>query len=207
MGPPRLQQHVSRTLVARNDMTLSGVTRRASARVEPRGSIAGSLSIEPFARSRWRVRRTRRLSCYVFSINRLRQKGPVWRRATRGRAKQATNQAGSSRASQSSSAKWIRSHTPARCQSRKRRQHVIPDPHPSSCGSICQGIPLRRRRQCRSSMRDPTRAVGHPAAVAAESARTVRQDPTTDLESAARPYSVHATSSTGSGFGGFVTRF
>jgi hypothetical protein len=50
-----------------------------------RGSIAGSLSIEPFARSRWRVRRTRRVSCYVFSINRLRQKGPVWRRATRGR--------------------------------------------------------------------------------------------------------------------------
>jgi hypothetical protein len=33
--------------------------------------------------------------------------------------------------------------TPARCQSRRRRQHVIPDPHSSSCGSICQGIPLR----------------------------------------------------------------
>ena len=48
------------------------------------------------------------------------------------------------RASQSSSAKWIKSHTPACCQSRKRRQHVIPDPHPSSCGSICQGMPLRR---------------------------------------------------------------
>jgi len=38
----------------------------------------------------------------------------------------------------------MRSHTPARCQSRRRRQHVIPDPHPSSCGSICQGMPLRR---------------------------------------------------------------
>src|SRR6267143_6524937 len=50
------------------------------------------------------------------------------------------------RASQSSSAKWIRSHTPASCQSRRRRQHVIPDPHPSSCGSICQGIPLRRTK-------------------------------------------------------------
>jgi hypothetical protein len=35
---------------------------------------------------------------------------------------------------------------PARCQSRKRRQHVIPDPHSSSCGSICQGIPLRRTK-------------------------------------------------------------
>jgi hypothetical protein len=50
----------------------------------------------------------------------------------------------SSRASQSSSAKWIKSQTPAWCQSRTRRQHVIPDPHPSSCGSICQGMPLRR---------------------------------------------------------------
>src|SRR5262245_1777275 len=38
----------------------------------------------------------------------------------------------------------MRSHTPARCQSRRRRQHVIPDPHPISCGSICQGMPLRR---------------------------------------------------------------
>jgi hypothetical protein len=52
----------------------------------------------------------------------------------------------SERASQSSSAKCIRSQTPARCQSRRRRQHVIPDPHPSSCGSICQGMPLRRTK-------------------------------------------------------------
>ncbi len=34
----------------------------------------------------------------------------------------------------------------ARCQSRSRRQHVIPDPHPSSCGSSCQGMPLRRTK-------------------------------------------------------------
>lgn len=27
---------------------------------------------------------------------------------------------------------------------RTRCLHVIPDPHPSSCGSICQGMPLRR---------------------------------------------------------------
>jgi hypothetical protein len=32
------------------------------------------------------------------------------------------------------------------CQSRRRRQHVIPDPHPNCCGSICQGIPLRRTK-------------------------------------------------------------
>ncbi len=30
-----------------------------------------------------------------------------------------------------------------------RRQHVIRDPHPSSCGSICQGMPLRRTTECR----------------------------------------------------------
>jgi hypothetical protein len=53
----------------------------------------------------------------------------------------------SERAGQSRSAKWIRSHTPACCQSRTRRQHVIPDPHPSSCGSICQGMPLRRTKR------------------------------------------------------------
>jgi hypothetical protein len=32
------------------------------------------------------------------------------------------------------------------CQSRKRHQHVIPDPHASSCGSICHGMPLRRTK-------------------------------------------------------------
>jgi hypothetical protein len=53
-----------------------------------------------------------------------------------------------------------RSHTPARCRSRRRRQHVIPDPHPSSCGSICQGILLRRTktmpvRHARSHTRGP----------------------------------------------------
>ena len=41
----------------------------------------------------------------------------------------------------------MRSHTPPRCQSRTRRQHVIPDPQPSSCGSIWQGMPLRRTNQ------------------------------------------------------------
>ena len=34
------------------------------------------------------------------------------------------------------------SHTPAACQSRSRRQHVIPEPQPISCGSISQGMPL-----------------------------------------------------------------
>ncbi len=34
------------------------------------------------------------------------------------------------------------SQTPASCQSRKRRQHVIPEPQPNSWGSISQGMPL-----------------------------------------------------------------
>lgn len=33
-------------------------------------------------------------------------------------------------------------HTPASCHSANRRQHVMPEPHPISCGSISQGIPV-----------------------------------------------------------------
>ena len=32
-------------------------------------------------------------------------------------------------------------HTPAFCQARTRRQHVMPEPHPISWGSISHGIP------------------------------------------------------------------
>ena len=42
-----------------------------------------------------------------------------------------------------SNSRWSRSHTPACCQSRSRRQHVTPEPHPISCGSISQGMPVR----------------------------------------------------------------
>jgi hypothetical protein len=49
----------------------------------------------------------------------------------------------SKRASQSNSTKWINCQIPASCQSRNRRQQVMPEPHPSSCGSIPQGMPLR----------------------------------------------------------------
>ena len=38
---------------------------------------------------------------------------------------------------------WSRRQTPARCHRTSRRQHVLPDPHPISFGSICHGIPLR----------------------------------------------------------------
>ena len=43
----------------------------------------------------------------------------------------------------SSSVSCRRCHTPARCQSRSRRQQVTPLPQPISCGSRSQGIPLR----------------------------------------------------------------
>jgi hypothetical protein len=48
-----------------------------------------------------------------------------------------------------SSSRWsntqrILSHTPAACQSRSRRQHVIPDPHPISWGRYSQGMPVLR---------------------------------------------------------------
>lgn len=42
-----------------------------------------------------------------------------------------------------SSSCWSRSPTPVCCQSRRRRQQVIPLPQPSSWGSISQGMPLR----------------------------------------------------------------
>jgi hypothetical protein len=42
-----------------------------------------------------------------------------------------------------SSSRCRRSHTPAACQSRSRRQQVTPDPHPISAGSISQGMPVR----------------------------------------------------------------
>jgi hypothetical protein len=49
-------------------------------------------------------------------------------------------------------------HTPASCQSRKRRQQVEPDPQPISCGSISHGMPLFKTktmpvRAARSSTR------------------------------------------------------
>jgi hypothetical protein len=38
---------------------------------------------------------------------------------------------------------WSRFHTPARCHRTSRRQHVVPEPHPISRGSMFQGNPLR----------------------------------------------------------------
>src|SRR3712207_5818238 len=51
-----------------------------------------------------------------------------------------------------------RSHTPASCHSRNRRQHVTPEPQPISWGNISQGMPLLKTkmipvRAARSSTR------------------------------------------------------
>ena len=50
------------------------------------------------------------------------------------------------------STSWIFCHTPCSCHRRRYRQQLIPAPHPNSCGSISQGIPLR------STYRIPIRA-------------------------------------------------
>lgn len=44
----------------------------------------------------------------------------------------------------SSNNRCRRCHTPAACQSRRRRQQVMPLPKPSSWGNASQGIPMRR---------------------------------------------------------------
>jgi hypothetical protein len=55
--------------------------------------------------------------------------------------------------------------TPALCQSLKRLQHVMPDPHPISAGSISHGMPLLRTnkmpvRTARSDMGGRPRVPG-----------------------------------------------
>lgn len=41
-----------------------------------------------------------------------------------------------------SNTRWILSHTPAFCQSRRRRQQVMPEPQPISCGRSSQAMPV-----------------------------------------------------------------
>jgi hypothetical protein len=47
-----------------------------------------------------------------------------------------------------------RSHTPASCQSCKRRQQVTPKPQPISAGRSRQRSPVRNTNKCRSMLRD-----------------------------------------------------
>ena len=53
----------------------------------------------------------------------------------------------SARCSCCSSSRCSLSHTPAFCQSRRRLQHVTPEPQPISWGSISQGIPERSTKR------------------------------------------------------------
>jgi len=43
--------------------------------------------------------------------------------------------------------RWSRFQTPARCHRTSRRQHVLPDPQPISCGNIFHGMPLRSTKR------------------------------------------------------------
>lgn len=57
----------------------------------------------------------------------------------------------------SSNRRWSRSQTSAACQSRRRRQQVIPEPQPISCGRYSQGMPvLSTKRIPVSASRSPT---------------------------------------------------
>ena len=49
----------------------------------------------------------------------------------------------STRPNSSNSTRHSLSHTPAACQSRRRRQQVMPEPQPSSWGKYSQGQPVR----------------------------------------------------------------
>lgn len=51
------------------------------------------------------------------------------------------------RRSSASKTAWSRFQTPARCQRTSRRQQVLPEPQPISCGSMLHGIPLRRTKR------------------------------------------------------------
>ncbi len=53
-------------------------------------------------------------------------------------------------AKRSSRVRCERAHTPTVCQSRSRRQHVMPE-QPISAGSISQGMPLRRTKMMPAS--------------------------------------------------------
>lgn len=65
--------------------------------------------------------------------------------ATLAESSEARDQSSFSASARRCSSVWCsRSQTPARCQSRSRRQQVIPLPQPISCGSSSQPIPLLR---------------------------------------------------------------
>jgi hypothetical protein len=85
------------------------------------------------------------------------------------------------RAIQSSKEKWISRQMPASCQSRNRRQQVMPEPQPSSCGNISHGMPLRSTKRI-PVRHGPASAVCLPWVYAVEAAATVESDSTKHRE-------------------------
>lgn len=79
---------------------------------------------------------------------------PAWCARTEEESTSARDQSSWSAAwSRSSSTRWSRCQTPARCQSRKRRQQVTPEPQPISWGRASQGIPVRSTKRMPVSTR------------------------------------------------------
>ena len=94
-----------------------------------------------------------------------------------------------SRESQSSNAKWIKSQIPSCCQSRNRRQQVMPEPQPSAFGSIRQGIPLRSTKMMPARRARSVRRGRPPCGlVTTELAEEVRSTSTTHQERARQAY-------------------
>ena len=50
------------------------------------------------------------------------------------------------RRNSASNASWMRCQTPAFCHASSRRQHTLPEPQPSSCGSRFHAVPERRTK-------------------------------------------------------------
>ncbi|MBB3172871.1 hypothetical protein FHR90_000685 [Endobacter medicaginis] len=96
-----------------------------------------------------------------------------------------------------SSSRCSASHTPASCQSRRRRQQVMPDPHPISSGSISHWMPVRRTNRIPlSAARSATRglppfgfgpAAGRRGSTIDQSASETRGDAIPPHESAPQP--------------------
>ena len=88
------------------------------------------------------------------SVDRIRPRllAPLFARTLRLSTLARDQSMAASSPSQLSSLVCNRSQTPASCQSRSRRQHVVPLPQPSSFGSNRQGQPLRKTKTM------PTRA-------------------------------------------------
>jgi len=136
--------------------------------------------------------------------------GPVWSPPYTARMEQLSTTARdqsiwSLRASQSSSAKWIRSHRPACCQSRTRREHVIPDPPEF----LREHLPRDTAAEHKQNAGE-TRAIGDARPSASRPMGWSWQERFDKIpqriRKQRRPYTFTLPRRRVSGFGGFVTR-